>query len=75
MGLECTGVRFKLLRNGVAVGEGSADMTPGGYKRALIKAVEEYAETDQFKRDTYRLYQSFTIQVQCSFDTAMPTDF
>jgi hypothetical protein len=59
----------------VAVGEGSADMTMGGYKQALVKAIEEYAETEQFKKDTYQLYQSFTIQVQCSFDTAMPTGF
>lgn len=72
MGLKCVGVDFKVRRNGVVVGNGSAGMGPGNYKQALIKAIEEYADSEQFEKDIYSLGNDFTIQVEYLVDTVMP---
>lgn len=72
MGLKCVGVDFKIRRNGVIVGKGSAGMVPGNRKQALIKAIEQYIDSEQFERDTDSLGGDFTIQVEYLVDTVMP---
>jgi pyridoxal biosynthesis lyase PdxS len=73
MGLQAAGIDFKITRNGTVVGKGSTlSNDPQEQRKALLAAVEQYTQTEQFEKDTDRLGGEFSIRVDYLVNTVMP---
>ena len=73
MGLQAAGIDFKITRNGVVVGKGSTSSNDlPQVRKALLAAVEQYTQSEQFEKDTYRLGGEFNIRVDYLVNTVMP---
>ena len=74
MGLQAAGIDFKITRNGVVVGKGSTSSNDlPQVRKALLAAVEQYTQSEQFEKDTYELGGEFNIRVDYLINTLMPS--